>query len=127
MRAQGVDRSCYRRSNAGVCGSRLPYIHHLSLGAVSRLVERRTRYELHCLSASGGWRGSASATDARARREARAGSGQDDFAGLRSYQPGDSLKHVAWKAAARGQPVMTKQFTGLEAGQLWLAWSDSAG
>jgi uncharacterized protein (DUF58 family) len=58
------------------------------------------------------------------REGMQAGSGQDDFAGLRSYRTGDSLKHVAWKAAARGQPVMTKQFTGLEAGQLWLAWSD---
>jgi len=58
------------------------------------------------------------------REGMQAGSGQDDFAGLRPYRSGDSLKHVAWKAAARGQPVMTKQFTGLEAGQLWLAWSD---
>ena len=54
----------------------------------------------------------------------QAGQGQDDFAGLRRYQPGDSLKHVAWKAVARGQHVMTKHFTGLEAGQLWLAWSE---
>ena len=58
------------------------------------------------------------------REGMQAGSGQDDFAGLRPYRSGDSLKHVAWKAAARGQPVMTKQFTGLEAGELWLAWSD---
>ena len=54
----------------------------------------------------------------------QAGHGQDDFVGLRRYQAGDSLKHVAWKAVARGQPVMTKQFTGVQAGQLWLAWSD---
>ena len=50
------------------------------------------------------------------------GHGQDDFAGLREYQHGDSLRHVAWKAAARGQPLMTKQFTGLAAGALWLDW-----
>lgn len=48
--------------------------------------------------------------------------GQDDFAGLRRYQPGDSLRHVAWKAVARGQAVMTKQFSGLAAGELWLDW-----
>jgi uncharacterized protein (DUF58 family) len=48
--------------------------------------------------------------------------GQDDFAGLRKYQPGDSLRHVAWKAVARGQAVMTKQFSGLAAGELWLDW-----
>ncbi len=52
------------------------------------------------------------------------GQGQDDFAGLRKYQAGDSLRHVAWKALARGQPVMTKQFFGLAAGELWLEWND---
>lgn len=50
------------------------------------------------------------------------GAGQDDFAGLRKYQAGDSLRHVAWKAVARGRPVMTKQFSGLAAGELWLEW-----
>jgi uncharacterized protein (DUF58 family) len=51
------------------------------------------------------------------------GQGQDDFAGLRLYQRGDSLRHVAWKAAARGEPAMTKQFSGLAAGALWLDWN----
>jgi uncharacterized protein (DUF58 family) len=50
------------------------------------------------------------------------GTGQDDFAGLRRYQAGDSLRHVAWKAVARGRPVMVKQFSGLAAGELWLDW-----
>ena len=50
------------------------------------------------------------------------GRGQDDFSGLRPYQRGDSLRHVAWKAAAHGEPLMTKQFTGLAAGELWLEW-----
>ncbi|HEY7758065.1 MAG TPA: DUF58 domain-containing protein [Burkholderiales bacterium] len=49
--------------------------------------------------------------------------GQEDFAGLRRYQPGDSPRHVAWKALARGQDVVTKQFTGTGAGDLWLSWS----
>ena len=49
--------------------------------------------------------------------------GQDDFAGLRRYQPGDSPRHVAWKALARGQDMVTKQFTGTGAGDLWLSWS----
>ncbi len=52
------------------------------------------------------------------------GPGQDDFTGLRKYQPGDSLRHVAWKAVARGHPVMTKQFSGLAAGELWLEWDE---
>jgi uncharacterized protein (DUF58 family) len=50
--------------------------------------------------------------------------GRDDFAGLRIYQPGDSLRQVAWKAVARGQPLMTKQFCGPASGELWLSWND---
>ena len=52
------------------------------------------------------------------------GQGQDDFHGLRKYHAGDSLRHVAWKAVARGQPLMTKQFAGLAAGELWLDWDE---
>lgn len=58
-----------------------------------------------------------------ARSGSQSGAGQDDFAGLRKYAPGDSLRHVAWKAVARGQPVLTKQFIGLAEGELWLDWS----
>jgi uncharacterized protein (DUF58 family) len=57
-----------------------------------------------------------------ARAGVESGAGQDDFAGLRKYQPGDSLRHVAWKAVARGQPILTKQFSGLAEGELWLEW-----
>jgi uncharacterized protein (DUF58 family) len=39
----------------------------------------------------------------------------DDFSGVRPYAPGDSLRHVDWKAVARGRPLAVKQFTG-EAG-----------
>ncbi|MEO8628847.1 MAG: DUF58 domain-containing protein [Betaproteobacteria bacterium] len=48
--------------------------------------------------------------------------GSDDFAGLRKYELGDSLRHVAWKALARGQVMLTKQFSGMAAGTLWLEW-----
>jgi uncharacterized protein (DUF58 family) len=50
--------------------------------------------------------------------------GQDDFAGLRNYQPGDAPRHIAWKALARGQDVMTKQFVTPAAGEVWLRWAD---
>ena len=53
--------------------------------------------------------------------------GHDDFFGLRSYQPGDSPRHVAWKALARGQEMMTKQFVSPGAGELWLRWADLPG
>jgi len=48
--------------------------------------------------------------------------GNDDFVGLRGYQPSDSPRHVAWKAAARSDVMLTKQFTGEAAAELWLDW-----
>ena len=44
--------------------------------------------------------------------------GSDDFAGLRAYQSGDSLRHIAWKVAAGGGPLMTKHFSGVQAGEV---------
>jgi uncharacterized protein (DUF58 family) len=35
-----------------------------------------------------------------------------DLAGLRSYQPGDPMQRVAWKAVARGAGWHSKQFEG---------------
>jgi uncharacterized protein (DUF58 family) len=55
------------------------------------------------------------------------GQGSDDFAGLRGYHPGDSLRHVHWKAAARAQGLFTKQFGGDRAEELWLDWESLAG
>lgn len=53
------------------------------------------------------------------------GIGHDDFAGLRSYQPGDSLRHVHWKSLAREQGLLTKQFGGALADALWLRWEQT--
>jgi uncharacterized protein (DUF58 family) len=38
--------------------------------------------------------------------------GEDDFRGFRSYHPGDSPKHIAWKALARGAPLLVKEHAG---------------
>lgn len=38
--------------------------------------------------------------------------GSEDFAGLREYHAGDSPGRIAWKAAARDQGLLTKQFAG---------------
>jgi uncharacterized protein (DUF58 family) len=48
--------------------------------------------------------------------------GNDDFSGLRTYQLSDSPRHVAWKAVARSDDMLTKQFTGEAAAQFWLDW-----
>jgi uncharacterized protein (DUF58 family) len=44
----------------------------------------------------------------------------DDFSGVRAYSPGESLRHIDWKAFARGRPLMVKQFTGGVGRELWL-------
>lgn len=51
------------------------------------------------------------------------GQGSDDFAGLRNYHQGDSLRHIHWRKVARGQGMHTKQFGGDHAEELWLDWA----
>jgi uncharacterized protein (DUF58 family) len=55
------------------------------------------------------------------------GVGADDFAGLRQYHKGDSLRHIHWKAAARQQGLLTKQFGGDRSEELWLDWDNLTG
>jgi uncharacterized protein (DUF58 family) len=38
--------------------------------------------------------------------------GDEDFRGFRSYHPGDSPRHIAWKALARGSPLLVKDHAG---------------
>ncbi len=38
--------------------------------------------------------------------------GVDDFRGLRTYEPGDSFRHISWKSLSRGQGALTKDFSG---------------
>ncbi len=38
--------------------------------------------------------------------------GDDDFAGLKDYHPGDPPRHVAWKAYAKGGELLIKEFSG---------------
>jgi uncharacterized protein (DUF58 family) len=44
----------------------------------------------------------------------------DDFAGVRAYMRGESQRHIDWKAVARGQPLMTKQFAAETKGAVHL-------
>lgn len=51
----------------------------------------------------------------------------EDFVGLREFRPGDSPRHVSWRAVARGQGMLTKQFGGGGRASLWLDWDTLAG
>lgn len=63
---------------------------------------------------------SAASDAGAARAQAR---GSDDFSGLREYQPQDSPRHVAWKAVARSDLMLTKQFAGAAGTEMWLDWT----
>ncbi|MFT3802926.1 MAG: DUF58 domain-containing protein [Burkholderiaceae bacterium] len=62
--------------------------------------------------------------DARGDGDSR-GSGQEDVAGIRPYQPGDPPKRIAWKAIARtgGDHLLSKHLEGGARGDLALDWS----
>ncbi len=59
-----------------------------------------------------------------ARSEAR---GDEDFAGLRAYEPGMPLKHMAWKVLARGGEAAVRSYSSLAAQPEWLEWSSLEG
>ncbi len=65
-----------------------------------------------------GGSGSASRSEAR---------GEEDFSGLRAYEPGVPLKHMAWKVLARGGEAAVRSYTGLAAQPEWLEWSELEG
>jgi uncharacterized protein (DUF58 family) len=46
----------------------------------------------------------------------------DDFKGLRSYQNGDPIQRIFWKAYSRGQGLLIKEFAGAEAPALFFDW-----
>lgn len=53
--------------------------------------------------------------------------GGDDFIGVREFQPGDSSRHVDWKAFARTGMLTTKQFGGGYQMLVWLDWDTLEG
>ncbi len=49
--------------------------------------------------------------------------GDDEFAGLRAYEAGIPLKHMAWKVLARGGEAAVRSYTAPAAQPEWLDWS----
>ena len=48
--------------------------------------------------------------------------GDDDFSGLRAHQATDSPRRIAWKAVARGDTLVSKDFVGARGAGLALDW-----
>lgn len=49
----------------------------------------------------------------------------DDFAGLREHREGESLRHISWKAYARGNGLLTKTFQGHARPSIWIDWEQA--
>ena len=54
-------------------------------------------------------------------------SGTEDYVGLKTYELGESLRHVAWKQYARGQGLWSKQYGDAVDNRTWVDWDDYAG
>lgn len=48
--------------------------------------------------------------------------GGDDFSGLRDYQAGDPIKHIAWKQYAQDKGLFTKEYEAYLSAEKWLDW-----
>lgn len=53
--------------------------------------------------------------------------GDEEFNMLRAYRAGDAPKLIAWKALAREQGLLTKEFSATASSELWLDWDDAPG
>ncbi|MCC7328975.1 MAG: DUF58 domain-containing protein [Gammaproteobacteria bacterium] len=56
------------------------------------------------------------------------GPGDDDFAGLRAYRPGDPPRRIAWRHYARRGEFAVRDYRGGDAGErIWFDWDATAG
>ncbi len=62
--------------------------------------------------------------DARAKGEGNIPvRGDEEFQSLRSYKPGDTPRQIAWKALAREQGLLVKEFGATASAELWLDYA----
>lgn len=54
-------------------------------------------------------------------------SGSEDFAGIREYAAGDSLRDIDWRAMARGQGLATRIYEDHASEKYWLDWHQFEG
>lgn len=60
-------------------------------------------------------------------QQGRAKTGNDEFFGLKEYQSGDSIRHIHWKAFAKGLGLYSKQYNGETLSDLWLNYEAAPG
>lgn len=54
-------------------------------------------------------------------------SGTEDFVGFKTYQVGDSYRHVNWKAFAAEKGLFSNEFNAEESATVWLDWAACSG
>jgi uncharacterized protein (DUF58 family) len=54
-------------------------------------------------------------------------SGSEEYVGLKTFEAGDSLRHVAWKQYAREQGLWSKQYGDSVDSKVWIDWEEYAG
>lgn len=113
----------YQTSNRGSClPGRLIISTSYPLGMFRAWCYVETQAESLVYPEPGaGWQ-PVGAPDYKGSDEGDLGVGTDDFVGLRGYRPGDSPRHIDWKALAAERGLLTKQFGGDRADQTWLDW-----
>ena len=67
------------------------------------------------------------AESARSGRHDTPLAGDEDFAGLRDFQKGDSPRRVSWKAYARTDQLLAKEYSGAARRWLLMDWSRTPG
>lgn len=55
------------------------------------------------------------------------GAGNEDFAGLRGYVPGDQASQIDWKSYAGDRGLNTRIFTGQASAPVWIDWDEAPG
>ncbi len=66
--------------------------------------------------------------DARAKGEGNVPvPGDEEFQSLRAYRPGDTPRQIAWKALAREQGLLVKEFGSTASAELWLDYAHLEG
>ncbi len=53
--------------------------------------------------------------------------GNEDFYGIKEYQQGDSIRHIHWKAFAKGLGLFSKEYSSDISAELWLNYEQTPG
>jgi uncharacterized protein (DUF58 family) len=66
-------------------------------------------------------------TGSTKNQQGRYKKGGDEFYGLQSYQGGDPIRHIHWKAYAKGLGLFSKQYGGESSAEIWLDYGHAPG